>query len=76
MSVKRSNFTLVFFKAGCYANLGAEIKFVGSSSCTLRHLLLKYSNTSATNNWLLWRSKPWYSPKFFIAQSILLRTLF
>ena len=50
MSVKRSNFTLIFFKDGCYANLGAEKKFVGSSSCTLRHILLKYSNTSATNN--------------------------
>ena len=32
ISVKRSNFTLVFFKAACHANPGAERKFAGPSS--------------------------------------------
>ena len=32
ISDKRSNFTLVFLKAACHANLSAERNFVGSSS--------------------------------------------
>ena len=47
--VKRSNFTLVVFTAACHANLGAERNFVGSSSYILRHLFLKFSNTSDNN---------------------------
>ena len=38
ISVKRSNFTLVFFKAACRANPGAERNFAGSSSYILRHI--------------------------------------
>ena len=38
ISLNNSNSTLVFFKHGCYANLGAD------------HLLRKLSNTSANNN--------------------------
>ena len=50
ISVKRSNFTLVFFKAACYANAGAEKNRAGSSSYIIRHISLKFSNTSANNN--------------------------
>ena len=50
LSVKRSNFTLVVFKAACHANSGAERNFAGSSSYILRHILLKFSNTSANSN--------------------------
>ena len=31
ISVKRSNFTLVFFKAACHADPGTERNFAGSS---------------------------------------------
>ena len=47
MSVKRSNFTLVFFKAACHANPGAERNFAGSSLYILIHIFLKFSNKSA-----------------------------
>ena len=50
ISVKRSNFTLVFFKAACHAKPGAEKNFAGLSSYILIHILLKFSNTSANNN--------------------------
>ena len=33
LSLKRSNFTLVFLKAACHANPGAERNFAGSSFC-------------------------------------------
>ena len=36
ISVKRSNFTLVFLKAAYHANSGAEENFAGSSSYILR----------------------------------------
>ena len=49
MSVNNSNFTFVFFKAACHANLGAEIYFAGSSLYISRHIFLKFSNTSAKN---------------------------
>ena len=74
MSVKRSNFTLGFFKAACHANPGTEINFVWSSSCISRHIFLKFSKTSAKNNVSLWTHKSWDSPKFFISKS--LQTLF
>ena len=32
ISVNRSNSSLVFFKAACHANPGAEIDFAGSNS--------------------------------------------
>ena len=50
MSVKRSNFTLVFFEAVCHANCGAVRKQARSSSHILRHIFLKFSNTLANNN--------------------------
>ena len=50
ISVKRSNFTLDFFKAACHAKPGAERNFAGLSSYILIHILLKFSNTSANNN--------------------------
>ena len=49
ISLKRSNFTLVFFKAACHANPGAERSFAGSSSYISRHIFLKFSNASANN---------------------------
>ena len=50
ISVKRSNFTLVFFKAAYHANPGAEKNFAGSSSYIPIHIFLKFSNTSVNNN--------------------------
>ena len=50
MSVTRSNFTLVFFKAACHPNQGGERNFAGSSPYVSRHMFLKSSNTSADNN--------------------------
>ena len=67
ISVKRSNFTLVFSKAAYHANPGAEENFAGSSSYILRHISLKFSYTSANNSLLLWTYKSWYSSKFFIS---------
>ena len=53
ISVKRSNFTLVFFKVGCYANRGAVEKPAGLSSYISRHIFRKFTNTLANNNvWL------------------------
>ena len=49
IAVKISNFTLVFLKP-CNANLGADKNFARSSSYILRHIFLKFSNTSANNN--------------------------
>ena len=40
ISVKRSNFTSVFFIAACYANSIAERNFAGSGSYILRHIFL------------------------------------
>ena len=40
MSVKRSRFTLVFFKVACHANPGAERNFAGSSLYILIHIFL------------------------------------
>ena len=42
ISVKRSNFALVFFKAACHANPAAEGNFAGSSSYILIHIFLKF----------------------------------
>ena len=53
MSVKRSNFTLVFFKAACHANPGAERNFAGSSSYISTQIFQKFSNTSADNDVLV-----------------------
>ena len=50
ISVKRSNFTLVFFKAACHRNPGAERNFAVSSSYISILILLKFSNTSGNNN--------------------------
>ena len=40
MPVNRSNFTLVLFKATCYANPGVKRKQAGASSCILRNISL------------------------------------
>ena len=48
ISVERSNLTLVFSKADCHANPGTEINFAEPSSHILRHIFLKWSNTSLT----------------------------
>ena len=50
ISVKRSNFTLVFLKAACYTNPVAAINFAGSSLYILRDIFLNFSNTTANNN--------------------------
>ena len=50
MSVERSNFTFVFFKAACHANPGDERNFAGLSSYISRHMFLKFSNASTNNN--------------------------
>ena len=42
ISVKRSTFTLVFFKAAFHGNLGAEKNFAGSNSYILIHIPLKF----------------------------------
>ena len=44
MSVCRSNFTLVFFKAAFYANNGDERNLSGSSSYISRHIFQKLLN--------------------------------
>ena len=48
--VNNSNFATVFFKQACHANIGADKKWAGSSSYISRHLFLKFSKTSASNN--------------------------
>ena len=48
--VKRSNFTLVFFKAAGHANPGAERNFAVSSLYISRNIFLKFLNTLANNN--------------------------
>ena len=50
IAVKRSNFALVYFKAACHANPGAESTFTGSGSHIWRKIFLKFSKTSADNN--------------------------
>ena len=50
VSVKRSHFALVVFRAACHANLEPERLFAGSNSYILRHIFLKFSHTSANNN--------------------------
>ena len=70
ISIKRSNPTFVFFKAAYHANPGGERNFAGSTSYISRHVFLKFSNTSANNNVLLWTCKSWYSPQYFISKSL------
>ena len=53
ISVKISSFILVYFKAAFHTNPGAEKNFAGSSSYISMHILLKFSNTSANNNFSL-----------------------
>ena len=50
MSVNISNFTLVFFKAACYANLGVERNLAGSNSYISKDIFQKVLSTSANNN--------------------------
>ena len=74
ISVKKSKFTLVFYKTACHANPGAEKIFEGSSSYIPRHVFQKIPNISANNYVSLWIYKPRYSPKLFISK--FLQTLF
>ena len=53
ISVNRSSFTLVFFKAACHGNPGAVRKWAESSSCISRQVFQKFSSTSVNNNALL-----------------------
>ena len=53
VSVKKSHFTLVLFKAACHANRGAVRKQAGSNSYISRHIFQNFSNTSTNNNGLL-----------------------
>ena len=64
ISVKRFSFILVFFKATCHANPATEIYFAGSRSYSLRHIFLKFSNTSSNYNISLCTYKSWYFPNF------------
>ena len=50
VSVNNSNSTPVFFKQAYHANPGADTKNIGSSSYFSRHIFLKFSYTSASNN--------------------------
>ena len=61
ITVKRSNFTLVF----CHANPGAERKQAGSSSYIFSIITRKFSNISANSNVSLWIYNSWYYSKFF-----------
>ena len=67
LSVNRSNFTLIFFKAACHANTGAEIKWLGSNPYISRHIL---RNTSRSINVSFWTYKSWYSSKCFVLQTL------
>ena len=58
ISVKRSNFTSFFLKATSHGNPGTGRNFAGSNLYILRHIFLKFSNTTANNNILLWTYKP------------------
>ena len=60
----------MFFKAACHANPRAERNFAKSSSYILKHIFLKFSNSSANSNVLSWTWKSWFSPKFFISESL------
>ena len=53
-SVINSNSTSVFLRHACHANPGADKQWAGSSSYTLIHMFLKFSNTSASNNVSFW----------------------
>ena len=57
--VNNSNSTSVFFKQTCYANPGADKKWVESSSYISIHLFLKFPNISASNNVSLWTYTFW-----------------
>ena len=72
ISAKRSNFTLVFFKASCYANPGAEENFTGSCLYILIHIFRKFSNTSANNKVLLCKNKSSYTPELYVQSNFLL----
>ena len=50
ISVKKSNFTLVIFKATYHDNPGAQSNFAGSSSYISRHIFRNFPYTSANNN--------------------------
>ena len=69
LSLKRFNFTLVFFKRlflvftllffGCHDHPSAEGGFAGWSSYVLRQIFIKFANTAANNNVSLWTYKFW-----------------
>ena len=50
ISVKESNFALVFFKAACHANPGAERNFLGSISYISTHISTVFKHFEHTNH--------------------------
>ena len=70
MSIIRSNYTFVFFKAFCHDNIEAETNFAGLSSYISRHIFQNFWNTLVNNNVLLWTCKSSYSLTFFISKSL------
>ena len=50
ISLSNSSITLVFLKATCHVNPGAKRNFAGSNSYISKHIFLKFSKTTATNN--------------------------
>ena len=64
ISVKITNFTLVFLKAACHAKPEAQIKFARSSSYIPMYIFWKFWDTSGNKNVSLWTYNWWYSPKF------------
>ena len=50
ISVNRSSFTLIVFKAACPRNPGAERYHAGSSSCISSDLFRELLNISVSNN--------------------------
>ena len=50
ISVKESNFALVFFKAACHANPGAKRNFLGSSSYISTHISTVFKHFEHTDH--------------------------
>ena len=70
MSVDNSNFTSVFFKTACQANLGTEGNLAGSDRYSSKQVFLKFSKTSASSNVSLLRYESWCSLKFSMSKSL------
>ena len=66
ISIKRYNFTLVYFKVACNANLKVERNSPGLSFYISIRIFLKFWNTSSNNIVSLWTYRSWYYPQFLI----------